>query len=387
VSSQTVNRTSAVIAAVCITFISVGSFLILPVLVGAAADDMGLTERQVGFLASAGMAGAALSSALAVFWIRRVDWRRAGYLSVGVLLAAHASALFVDDFSLFMLCQLLAGVGGGAAYSLALTSLSDNRHPDRCFGFSVAAQVSFQVVGLLALPLVIERFGLNGVLGVLVSLECIALVVLRWLPRAGTETSHVPIGRALFKPRVLAALAGCFFFFFNVGAVWTYVERMGVAAAFDPGFIGIALAAGVAFGIPGALLASWCSDRFGRVTPLALGAVGTVVAVALLADGMSKGNYVLALALYNFVWNFSLAFQYAAVNAADASGRSVAAAPAFHAAGGAVGPGVAALFMTSGSFSAVLVLAAGAVILSFLMFVFAVESRSKAATVCGDDPI
>jgi hypothetical protein len=37
--------------------------------------------------------------------------------------------------------------------------------------------------------------------------------------------------------------------------------------------------------------------------------------------------------------------------------------------------------MTTGSFSEVLVLAAGAVILSFLMFAFAAESRSKAATV------
>jgi hypothetical protein len=94
-------------------------------------------------------------------------------------------------------------------------------------------------------------------------------------------------------------------------------------------------------------------------------------------------NYVVALALYNFVWNFSLAFQYAAVNAADTSGRSVAAAPAFHAAGGAVGPGVAALIMTTGSFTAVLVLAAGAVIVSFLMFAFSVENRSKAATSQG----
>ena len=104
-NTQAVNRTSAVIAAVCITFISVGSFLILPLLVGAAADDMGLTERQVGFLASAGMAGAALSSALAVFWIRRVDWRRAGYLSVGVLLAA----LFMTTGSFIAVLVLAAG--------------------------------------------------------------------------------------------------------------------------------------------------------------------------------------------------------------------------------------------------------------------------------------
>jgi predicted MFS family arabinose efflux permease len=366
---------------VCISFIAVGAFLVLPVFVGAAAGDMGLTERQVGFLASGVMSGSALSSIFAIFWIRRVDWRKAGYLSLGLLFVSHITAMLVDDFLLFTLCQFLAGLGGGAAYSLALTALSDNKHPDRSFGFSVAAQVSFQVVGLLALPAVIERVGLDGLLSILAGLALCGLLLLRYLPRAGVEASHEPIGRALFRPSVLAALAGCFFFFFNVGAVWTYIERMGAAAQFDASFIGISLAVGVAFGIPGALLAAWCSDRFGRVGPLALGAVGTVVALILLADGVSQQNYVIALALYNFVWNFSLAFQYAAVNAADDSGRSVAAAPAFHAAGGALGPGMAALFVTADSFIAVNILAAAAVLLSFALFAVAAASHRRVGTV------
>ncbi len=380
-SHRTVNQSASVAAAVCMSFIAVASFLVLPIFVGAVAGEMGLTEQQVGFLASGIMSGSALSSILAIFWIRRVDWRKAGYLSFGLLFGAHLASLFVDEFIPFMCCQFLAGLGGGAAYSLVLTALSDNRHPDRCFGYSIAAQVSFQVVGMLALPRLIEGQGLNGLLGVLVALDICALVLLRYLPRGGLQTSREPIRLALFHPRVLAALAGCFFFFFNVGAVWTYVERMGLAAQFDANLIGNSLAVGVAFGIPGALLASWCGERFGRVGPLTLGAAGTVLALVLLADGMSSSDYVIALALYNFVWNFSLAFQYAAVNAADESGRSVAAAPAFHAAGGAVGPGVAALFLTGSSFQAVNILAAAAVSLSLLLFVAALAGSRRATNV------
>jgi predicted MFS family arabinose efflux permease len=371
--TRAVDRGSAVAAAVCISFVAVGAFLVLPLFVGAAADEFGLNESQLGFLASGIMSGSALSSVLAIFWIRRVDWRRAGYLSVGLLLGAHATSLVVDNVLVFTLCQVLAGLGGGAAYSLVLTSLSDNRHPDRCFGFSVAAQVSFQVVGLMVLPGVIEKTGLNGLLGILVVLEVIALLLLRYLPRTGEATSPASPGLALFKPRVLAALAACFFFFFNIGAVWTYVERMGVLAGFDAGTIGFSLAVGVAFGIPGALLASWCGERYGRLGPLGLGAAGTVVALVLLNEGMGKGEYLAALAVYNFVWNFSLAFQYAAVNAADASGRSVAAAPAFHGAGGAVGPGVVALFVSAESLIAVNILAAATVIVSFALFVASMQ--------------
>jgi hypothetical protein len=108
-----------------------------------------------------------------------------------------------------------------------------------------------------------------------------------------------------------------------------------------------------------------------------------VVALFLLTEGMSQADYVMALALYNFVWNFSLAFQYAAVNAADASGRSVAVAPAFHGAGGAVGPAVAAVLITGDSFLAVNILAAIAVILSFSLFAVAAAGRPRATTQPG----
>lgn len=375
-TSRTVDQPSAIVAAVCISVIAVAAFLVLPVFVGAAATDLGLSERQLGFLASGIMMGSALSSILAVAWIRRVDWVTAGYAAIGLLLAGHLGSLFVAGFPLLLLCQCLAGLGGGAAYSLALTALSDSAHPDRCFGFSIAAQVSFQVLGMLTLPTIIAHYGLDGVLAILAGLAFLGLVLLRCLPRVGAHRGYVPIGDALFRPRVLAALFGCFFFFFNVGTVWTYVERMAVAAQFESAFIGMALAAGVMLGIPGALLAAWCSDRFGRVAPLAIGAAGTVTALVLLRAGMTHPDYLVAVALYNFCWNFSLAFQYAAVNAADDSGRSVAAAPAFHGAGGAAGPAAAAFLVSSESFMAVNMLAAAAVVLSLVLFALASPRRA-----------
>ena len=61
---------------------------------------------------------------------------------------------------------------------------------------------------------------------------------------------------------------------------------------------------------------------------------------------MSMAAYVTALVIYNFAWNFSLTFQYSAVNAVDGTGRGVAARPAFHGLGAAIGPGIAAAVQT-----------------------------------------
>nr|WP_279537185.1 MFS transporter [Aestuariicella hydrocarbonica] len=364
-----------------VSVIAMAGFLILPLFVGAVAQRFALTESQIGFLATFIMGGSALSSVAAIFWIRKVNWQWSALLALGAMLCGNVLSLWVTSFPAFVVLQCLVGVGGGAAYSIALTVLSDHPQADRCFGFSVAAQVSFQIVGLLGLPVVVAQYGLEAVLGLLIGLEVVALVLLWWLPASGLVMPTSVEKKRVVSSAVLFALLGCFMFFFNVGVVWTYIERMGADSGFSPAVIGESLAVGVAFGVPGALLASWCGERYGRLLPLAVGALIMVGALLMLVGRIDEKSYLLALALYNFSWNFSLAYQYAAVNAADDSGRSVAAAPAFHALGAAVGPGVAALFVSADNFFAVNVLAIAGVTLSLLLFVFAAIKHPNRKTV------
>lgn len=364
---------TALIAAVALTVVSMAAFLVLPLYVGAAAGDLGLNQQQIGFLASAVAGGSALSSVAMMFLVRRVPWRLAGLVTLSLLLIPMGLSVLVEDVQLFMLLQGLAALGSGSTYSLALTALAERRHPDRAFGFSVAAQVSFQVFGMLVLPGLIAKGGIDAILLLFVAMEVAALLLLFWLPKQGRTLVATRHAGTLFSVPLLLALGGCFLFFFNIGAVWTYIERMAVLAGFSAAQIGNSLAIGVSLGIPGALLASWCGDRFGRIGPLAVGAAGAVVALMLLGEGMSLQTYVLAACLYNFVWNFSLSFQYAAVNAVDTSGQGVAAAPAFHGAGAALGPGVAAMYVTESNLGAVNWVAGLAVILSLLLFVVAIS--------------
>jgi len=368
-------------AAIALTVISVAPFLVLPLYVGAAAESLSFSQSQLGFLAACVAGGSALAAIVMMLLVRRFPWRPMAAAALSLSLLPMLVSLLVEQPPVFMAMQAIAALGGGATYSLALTALADRRHPDRAFGLSIAAQVAFQVVGMLALPGLVETNGLSGVLTVFVAMEVAGLTLVLWLPASGRTLPPVVAGASVSGLPVLLALAGCFCFFFNVGAVWTYIERMAVLSGFDGQQIGNALAIGVSLGIPGALLASWCGDRFGRIGPLALGAVGTVVALLMLGEGMSLVSFVLAAALYNFVWNFSLTFQYAAVNDVDTGGRGVAAAPAFHGAGAAVGPAAAALFVTATDLGMVNALATVAVIASFVLFALALGfGRAPAAS-------
>jgi hypothetical protein len=232
---------------------------------------------------------------------------------------------------------------------------------------------------MLALPQLLARAGIDGMLLLFVALELAGLALIAWLPEGGRTVSLRSGRTAMPRLPLWLGLAGCFFFFFNVGAVWTYVERMAALAGFSAVQIGNSLALGVAFGIPGALLASWCADRFGFLGPLAIGTAGTLAALWMLGEGTSLGAYATAVALYNFVWNFSLPFQYGAVNRVDPSGRGVAAAPAFHGAGVAIGPGLTALYVTQTDLSAVNWIAAMAVLSSLTFFALAVMIATRDA--------
>lgn len=365
---MTVNSRATVSAAILLCVVGAGAFLIMPLLVGAAAIDFQLNERQLGYLAALAMSGSAISAVLAIFWVRRVNWRRAMFFALLLLGSGHGAAVFVNSYSLLLLAIFIASLGGGTVYSLALTILSDNDKPDKVFGYSIAAQVSFQVIGLLVFPGLISSGGLDALLTILSLLAFVSLIATRLLPVRGKEVQLSNVLQIFSQSKVVFALFGCLFFFFNVGCFWTFIERMGDAAGYSPQLIGNSLAAGVAVGIIGSLSASWLGNKYGRMRPIMISAIGTVITAVLLASSDSLTVFVIAIALYNFVWNFSLAYQYAVVAAVDDSGRGVAIAPAFHASGAAMGPAIAGVLVTTDNFMAVNILVAISVMISFFFF-------------------
>lgn len=354
-------------AVIALTMIGASGFLIMPVILAASVQEFNLSGQEVGFLAALSMTGAAVIAVSALFWVRAVNWRNAALTGLLVQGCGYALATQAQDFTGAGTAFLLVSLGGGAVYSLAITAISDHRQPERLFGFSITLQVAFQVVGMLLLSRYSTPGRFDELMWCLAGLAGAGLLFGFYMPGSGKETPAFSFSGLFRQRKAMSALCGCLFFFFNVGCIWAYLERIGSAADFSAQVLGNGLAFGVSIGMVGALTASWQGARMGRVIPLVIGTIGTVIAVAALVPEASLAIFVLALALYNFAWNYSLAYQYAVVAAADDSGRCIAAAPAFHAAGGAIGPAVAAMLITPGSFLAVNVLAAAGVVLSLLL--------------------
>lgn len=107
-----------------------------------------------------------------------------------------------------------------------------------------------------------------------------------------------------------------------------------------------------------------------------LGAAMVVAAVAILSRHVGIAAFVISNCLLNFSWNFSVAFQYAAANAADPTGHATAVTPAFHTAWAAVGPAIAALLNQPHDYTSVLWLVSLGVVVSQLCIVLAARVAS-----------
>ncbi|HEY6925645.1 MAG TPA: MFS transporter, partial [Steroidobacteraceae bacterium] len=317
-----------------------------------------------------GMVSGMLSNLLSKYWVRRFSWPSvARVLLIGLILTDVLWFVCERAWIPLLAVQGLMGFLSGSLYSLTLAVIGDGRHADRMFGIIMAAQVAFQVAGLLAGPVILAHGAIDTLIGMFLVLNAASLLLTRLLPARGRSVvTSVPF-ISLMRLPIMLGMSGCIFFMLNVGAYWTYVELIGRHAGLSEVEVANGLVIGVSVGLLGGLAASWSAKRFNRNGLLAVGALLILGAVWLLLSPLSVAEFAISCAIYNFAWNFSLALNYSAINAIDSTGHVLPLTPAFHSAGAAAGPGIAALLVGPYGYDCVIWLAAGGAVLSVACFV------------------
>ena len=343
-------------------------WLIMPIYIGAVTDSLQLSESQAGSVAAAELAAVALASILAPFWIRRVNWRRVIFISLLCMLLGNLVSTLVIDVLPLVIIRIFTDFFGGCAISIGLACLADTSKTDRNFAIAIAAQTAYGSAALFGLPFLVREWGMDAIFMVLVVLILATLPLLRFLPAVGKPQSSVisnTPGRNLLP---FLGLFAMLFFFANIGALWTYIERIGTSAGLEGVYIGKVLATANLVSFFGALAAAVIGDRWGHLRPLLLVLVAQVLSLGLLADGFSATGYMLILTVYAIFWNFAIPFQMSCTAKADNSGRLIVLATAFHGGGAALGPGLVAVFIAGGAYIAVYAVAIICGLISFLLF-------------------
>lgn len=340
-SVRSIDSGAALAGACSLGTLGVLVFAILPLLLGVVADHLQLDESQTGLMASTYFGGFFLMTLTSVFWVRRADWRWLVVIGAVLLLLGLALAVKNPSYDgvLYGLC--LSGLGSAMLYALSVTLVSDMSDKDRAFAIKLIPEQATPALLLVMLPIfVVESYGLQGVLLCLLLL-CVAVIGPGFFIPSGGD-HRVPAessANSKVNSLVFIGLAGLVVFFAGFAGLWAFAERM-AHQALNPELVGMLLAMGLIGSALGPVVSAWVGDRFGRIHPIVLGSVLSLVALGLLIEPITAVKFGLLMAILPTAFYFALSYLFGIISDADVTGRFSSLISSALALGAAMGPGL-----------------------------------------------
>ncbi|WP_304175940.1 MFS transporter [Phenylobacterium aquaticum] len=351
------------IAAVLLAFMATAGLFyvnIMPALVSGLQDGLGFTARDAGLVAALNVYGAAGGAFAAVFVVDRISWKP---VALGLLSALIAIDLISTQLTLapvLMAVRFGHGLVGGFLVGIAFAVIARTKAPDRTFGMLLVVQFGLGGVGLLFLPGLVPRFGTPVLFLALAAFSATAAAMLPFLsdypPRSRSAEAVAARGLVRWVP-LAAALVAVFMFQAANMALSAFVIDLGRAYGLAQPFISATLATANWIGALGSVLVVVIGLRFGRLKPIAFGAVLTVLgALAFLRSDLA-GMYVLANIVTSVVWAFVIPYLLGLCAAFDPGGRIATLAGFFSKLGLASGPALGAVLLQETHFPRLVTLA------------------------------
>lgn len=378
------NAPIAIAAACVVSIVGVFGLMTQPMVVGVYSDVLGFSLEQGGLIIVAEVAGGALASVLAMFWINRINWRAALVFALVSIVVGNVITTTQSDPNVITALRFAVGfLGQGTAFAIGISIIGNTNDPDRNFGFVIAAQVAFGVVTLFTLrPLVEQYDSIGGMYVPLAVLAAATLVVIRFVP---TASAHHEAGAGDEATGTVAlpltALAAMLIWCCGLGAMWAFVERIGVEGGLDSVLALRALGISTMVAIVGALGASALAAKgVGRFMPITVALLAQMAMAWLLQGEMSWVEMTIKAAVFQIFWNMTGPFFMGAIAASDSGGRISVLIPAAQTSGFFIGPAVVGMFLDSWGLAAVNYVTIAFILLSLVMFI-PLSARLKAAGV------
>lgn len=376
------NAPVAVFAACVVSVVGVFGLMTQPMVVGIYSDLLGFSLEQGGLVIVAEVAGGALASVLAMFWINRINWRIALMIALVCIIAGNLMTTTQTDVNVITALRFAVGFfGQGTAFAIGISIIGSTSDPERNFGFVIAAQVAFGVVTLFTLrPLVEQYQSIGGMYIPLAALAAATALLIRFVPTGSvhheTAADARPTGSAKLP---LTALAAMLIWCCGLGSMWAYIERIGVDGGLESVLALRALGISTTVAIVGALGASALAAKgVGRFMPLTVALLMQMLMAWLLQGEMNWIEMAIKASVFQIFWNMAGPFFMGAVAASDTSGKISVLIPAAQTSGFFIGPTVVGLFLESMGLAAVNYVTIAFCLASLIIFI-PLSARLKAA--------
>jgi predicted MFS family arabinose efflux permease len=360
------------IARVLLAFLATAGLFyvnIMPALVDGLIEGAGFSNREAGMVGSSNVYGAALGALVAVFLVKRINWRVASYALLAGLMCMDLLSLLVHRFLPLLMVRFAHGFVGGMLVGIGFSIIARTTHPDRTFGYLLVVQFGLGGLGLMVLPPLVPTLGTGVLFGSLILFSLATLLMVPFLDAYPVEVVDRPAvadaAGVQRGPLILSLLATFLFQAGNMG-VYAYVIGLGQGAGLGMEFIGPALAAAAWIGILGSGLVIILPTHLGRTLPLGAAILLTAVATAALLYSDVNLVYLIANCAIGITWAFGIPYLLGICAQFDKTGQMAALGGFASKMGLASGPLVAALVVGAGNYALVIALGAAALVASLI---------------------
>lgn len=329
------------LAAIFITGFISASFLVLkPLIVGALIDDYHFNPSQAGFVAGAEMVGVGIAAFISATIGGK--WNRRLVIVVGGTLGILGSVvpILISAFMPILFFRFVAGFGSGLMAAIILTILGTTKNPDRTLGFYYFMSY---ISAALLMPLgiwVVSHLHIQGAYALTALLLFVTYFTAHRIPAtvAGLRGDEVSRQPPPFPMTVAVLSLGIsVFFWVAMGALWAFVERLGLQSGLTEGEIGNALTVGQLAAIAGALTASLMYARIDKAMFLVMSIVLAMLSISLIGWGSSTYYFKLGVLVMNFSLPLFLAYLGSMMAALDSVGRIISLSVTSQTSGMAIG--------------------------------------------------
>ena len=352
----------------------------LPVISTSWVNNLGFTEEQVGYVASADLFGLAFGAVIAFFVVTRFDRRVLTFGAASVAIIANLLCIAYQSYEITLYLRFTAGIGAGVYTGIAVATIGGHSRPAFAFGMELFAFAFSQAAELKFLP----YLSIEGMYTAFAVTFIVGLVFISWVPRRPADAAldievdvADPDGDHYVEHRHVPAwvpwliLAAVVFTYVDIGAYWTYIELATVDSAASPEWVSDMLVYTSFFSLVGCVVAVLLSNRYGLSRPLLYTLVFQASIVAMLLFGITNATVAFSMFAFNFCWIFVDIYQAAIISNVDRSGRYVALLPAAQGLGNGIGPYLAASVLAVGlSYDGVFILCAAASVAAMLVYLF-----------------
>jgi predicted MFS family arabinose efflux permease len=353
---------------------------IMPAIVDGLKEGLAFTNKEAGLVASANTYGAAIGAFLVVFLVKNINWRKASYTLLVILISVDLMCMYLTDASTMIAVRSLYGLCGGALVGIGFSVMSRTSEVSRTFGYLLTIQFGLGGVGIIYLPDLVPVYGTKALFLSLAAFGLVTMIMVPFLSDypAKEQADRKVAGLIPSGPAVLALIATFLFQAANM-AIYAYSIGIGKFAGLDPSFVSTSLGIGAWIAIGGSVLVIIMSTRLGRLKPVSIAILITAISTWALhyshvnPDSWLSSVFWLANVVIAVTWAFTISYLLSMCAEFDKTGQMAALGGFASKMGLASGPFLAAYIVGENNYA--VIITASTVGLILCMFAALMPSR------------